>query len=100
MSAAPQDKDRVIDKNSLWGGLNIQKGESFVKEKILCLFGGHSAGIRGILRVGVGRGCLQRFDEDRQALLRFIRAHHFLPPRIPDLYDVSRHFGQIRGSTS
>ena len=39
------------------------------------LFGAVSAGIRGILGVEVGRGCLQRFDEDRQAFLRLIGAH-------------------------
>jgi hypothetical protein len=57
------------------------------EHKILGLFGAVSAGIRGILGVEVGRGCLQRFDEDRQAFLRLIGAHRFLPPSIPDLYD-------------
>jgi hypothetical protein len=48
MSTARQGKDRVIEKNSLWDGLNIQKGELFVKGKILgkvlCLFGGFQRG--------------------------------------------------------
>jgi hypothetical protein len=83
----------IFDKNSLWGGLNIQKRELCVKgncaqrDKILGLFWAVSAGIRGIFGVEVGRGCLQRFDEDRQAFWRLIRTHRFLPPRIPDLYD-------------
>jgi len=44
-----------------------------------------SAGIRGVFGVEVGRGCLQRFDGDRQAVLRLIRAHRFLLPPIPHL---------------
>ena len=56
-----------------------------IAHKILGLFGAVSAGIRGILGVEVGRRCLQRFDEDRQAFLRLIRAHRFLLPPIPHL---------------
>jgi len=41
----------------------------------------------GIFGVEVAKGCFQRFGEARQAFLRLIGAHRFLPPRIPDLYD-------------
>ena len=51
---------------------------NFSTRSCVCL-GAFSAGIRGILGVEVERGCLQRFDEDRQAFLRLIGAHRFLP---------------------
>ena len=41
----------------------------------------------GNLGVEVERGRFQRFTEVRQAFLRLIRAHRFLPPPIPDLCD-------------
>jgi hypothetical protein len=44
----------------------------------VCL-GAFSGGIRGIFRVEVARGCFQRFGEARQAFLRLIGAHRFLP---------------------
>jgi hypothetical protein len=47
------------------------------EHKILGLFGAVSAGIRGIFGVEVERGCLQRFDEDRQAFLRLTGAQLF-----------------------
>jgi hypothetical protein len=40
--------------------------------KILCLFGGFSAGIREILEGEVTRGGFQRFGEACQAFLRLI----------------------------
>jgi len=58
-----------------------------IAHKILSLFGGHFSGDSGDFGVEVERGRFQRFAEVRQAFLRLIWAHRFLPPRIPDLYD-------------
>ena len=49
-------------------------------------FGAVSAGIRGIFGVEVARARFQRFGEARQAFLRLIRAHRFLPPPISHLF--------------
>ncbi|MCX5908055.1 MAG: hypothetical protein NTY64_12960 [Deltaproteobacteria bacterium] len=56
------------------------------EHKILGLFGGLFCGGSGGVGVEVERGRFQRFAEVRQAFLRLIRAHRFLPPSIPDLY--------------
>jgi hypothetical protein len=89
-----------IDKNSIWGGLKIQKRqlcvkgileqgilEQYFRTRSWVCFGSFSAGIRGVFGVEVERGRIQRFAEVRQAFLRLIRTHRFLPPSIPDLYD-------------
>jgi len=51
------------------------------------LFGGLFGRDSRDFGVEVERGRFQRFAEVRQAFLRLIRAHRFLPPSIPDLYD-------------
>ncbi len=51
----------------------------------------------GIFGVEVGRGCLQRFDEDRQAFLGLIGTHRFLPPSIPDFTTEGKHPRHSRG---
>jgi hypothetical protein len=58
-----------------------------------CLF----SGVSGVFGVEVERGRFQRFAEVRQAFLRLIRAHRFLPPRIPDLYDWRKYRRRIFG---
>jgi len=72
-------------------------GIKYTKKAILCqgilaqvlgfVLGAFSAGIRGILGIGVERGRFQRSGEALEAVLRLIWAHRFLPPSIPDLYD-------------
>jgi hypothetical protein len=88
-----------FDKNSLLGIVSILGrqlcvkgilgilGQGILAQDLGFVWGAFSAGIRGIFGLEVERGRFQRFAEVRQAFLRLIRAHRFLPPSIPDLYD-------------
>jgi hypothetical protein len=68
----------------------IQKRESYVKgisaEDLGFVWGPYQRGSGGFFGVDVERGRIPRFAEVRQAFLRLIQAHRFLPSSIPDLY--------------
>jgi hypothetical protein len=65
---------RKIDKNSVWGGLNIQKRrlcfKGILAQDLGFVLRAFSAGIRGIFGLEAERGRFQRFAEVRQAFLR------------------------------
>ena len=56
-----------------------------------------SAGIRGIFGVEVERGRFQRFAEVRQAFLKLIRPHRFLPPVFLIFTTEGKHLRGSRG---
>ncbi|MDP3038651.1 MAG: hypothetical protein Q8O18_02120, partial [Deltaproteobacteria bacterium] len=72
------------------GGLNIQKRQlcvkGFLAQDLGFVLGRFQRGFGRILGVEVERRRFRPLGEARQAFLRLIRAHRFLPPRIPDLY--------------
>jgi hypothetical protein len=91
----------LIDKNLLWGRLNIQKRKLCVKgilaQDLGFVLGGFSAGIRGILGIAVERGRFQRSGEALQEVLRLIRAHRLLQPVFLIFASEDKHPRDSRG---
>jgi hypothetical protein len=79
-----EQSNKIFEKNYTKKAIVCQRN---IGARSWVYFEGFSAGIRGIFGVEVERGRFQRFAEVRQAFLRLIGAHRFLPPRIPVLYD-------------
>ena len=91
-----ESKGLIFDSNSLFGIVSILGRQLCVKgncaQDWVCL-GAFSGGIRGIFGVEVGRGCLQRFDEDRREESRpgGISPSIALPRSISDPADLLTH---------